>query len=185
MNKETLRKVYMDKRKNMPYSEVCEKSALIEQKILNTDEYFRCGQIFTYVNMGCEVQTTGIIQRALADGKTVAVPVAIPGGSEMHFIQIDSLDGLKRSAFGVLEPDVATGKIIKSNDNTMALVPGLAFDLNKFRIGYGGGYYDCFLGNSIYGAAIGLAFDFQIAEKIETQPHDVCVDFVITDKRDF
>jgi 5-formyltetrahydrofolate cyclo-ligase len=72
-------------------------------------------------------------------------------------------------------------KICENPD--LAFVPGIAFDLNCFRIGYGGGYYDRFLGKRKC-FKVGICFDFQIVERIPHEAFDIRMDIVISEKRE-
>jgi len=82
----------------------------------------------------------------------------------------------KTGSFGILEP---TGtEIVDPNDIEVAIVPGVAFDMEGNRLGRGKGFYDSLLQNkNIY--KIGVCFEFQLLEKVATSPHDIPMDKVI------
>ena len=73
---------------------------------------------------------------------------------------------------------------VEGNNNTIILVPGIVFDKNKNRIGYGGGYYDRYLQkyNDIVMKTIGLAYSLQIIDKIPAQKYDIPLDLIVTDE---
>jgi len=89
------------------------------------------------------------------------------------------MDDMKKGAYGILEPK--TVRKADENNIDVILVPGLAFDRNGGRMGFGKGYYDRLLESS-KAVKIGLCYDFQILEKIPTESHDVPMNFVITEK---
>ena len=137
--------------------------------------------LFSFVSYGTEPDTYGIIRQALEEGK-VAVPRV--EGSEMEFYRITSMDELQPGYQGIPEP--VTTECVRAVDGVM-LLPGLAFDLEKNRVGYGGGYYDRYLErcNLKFLTTAGIAYDFQVVDRINTEPFDCRVQWMITDKRIF
>ena len=102
----------------------------------------------------------------------------------MEAVKIVDLTNLKEDKYGILEP---TKDIEAMNKNELDLVimPGLAFDTNGGRLGYGGGYYDKYL-QKIAGnlSKVALAYDFQIVQEVPKEEHDIKVDYIITEKRE-
>ena len=90
-----------------------------------------------------------------------------------------------KGSFGILEPInevVEDKRLIKPEEIDLVIVPGVAFDKNMNRIGFGGGFYDRYL--SLLKSSckkVGLAYQFQIVEKIETEEHDMKVDMIVTE----
>lgn len=176
-----LRKSYLQQRNDMREYDVIHKSKSIGQKLFELDYYKKSKAIFTYVNMGNEVQTKDIIYQAFVDQKIVAVPKIIKASRKMIFVKINSLEELSLGHFNVLEP-LESDEII-SDDDTLFLVPGAVFDSNGYRIGYGGGYYDKYLSTCKALCTTGLAYDFQLVERIAAQEYDQAVNLVITENR--
>lgn len=187
MDKKTARQLVRGKKKQMTTEEIKEKS----QKILNrvaTESWFREADcIYSYVSYNQEVMTQPLITRALKKGKQVAVPKVID--KEMEFFYISSLDGLEEGYQGIPEPKsndmadpVAERKAGKRN---LMILPGLAFDNQRNRVGYGGGFYDRYLEK--YKEAefrkMAVAFDFQVVDELEMEECDQRVDKVVTDER--
>lgn len=138
--------------------------------------------MFPFVSYGTEVDTLGIIQKALEKKMRVAVPRV--EGQQMDFYEITSMGQLKEGFHRILEP--VTQERIEAHEGVM-LLPGLAFDLQKNRVGYGGGYYDRYL-ERVLGdrlTTIAIAYDFQIVEQIESEEFDCRPDWIITDQRMF
>lgn len=91
---------------------------------------------------------------------------------------------LVKGNFGILEPDILRAEAARPTDISLAIVPGVAFDLNRHRIGFGKGFYDRFLPElSPDAAKIGLAYELQLVDFIEADEYDIRLDMVITEKR--
>ena len=113
--------------------------------------------------------------QAIRDGKRVAVPKVI--GDEMVFIYIEDLSGIEDGYCGIPEP-VEDGPVAE-DPTALVLMPGLAFDPQGHRIGYGGGFYDRFLASEPQHPTLALCYDFQMLPHLETEPHDIPVDTVL------
>ncbi len=164
----------------------------IADAVCELSEFKRAGLILTYASFGSEVPTDDIMRRAWLAGKRVALPRC---GSEPHAMTwhvVESLEGLVRSSFGMREPpfDRSTQVSLQdaSREKTLALVPGICFDERGYRLGYGGGYYDAFLGG-FGGTSVGLCREAELlaslAELGVLEAHDIPVDMVVTQRRCF
>ncbi|MGN1318761.1 MAG: 5-formyltetrahydrofolate cyclo-ligase [Lachnospirales bacterium] len=160
-----------------------EKSEIVANKFLSSSYYKDCKSVFTFLSFGSEIDTYKIVKKALEDEKMVALPYMTGKPHEMVFIKINSLYELKKNKIGILEPYYNEENIVKSDKDTIIIVPGLVFDLEGYRIGYGGGYYDKYLSENSYMLSVGLAFDFQLVDAIAFDEYDVKTDVVITDGR--
>jgi 5-formyltetrahydrofolate cyclo-ligase len=155
----------------------------IYTKVIQSNEYKKARCIFIYVSYKNEVDTHNIIKKALKEGKSVCVPKIISLKEGMKAVKITSFDELKESKYGMLEPDLLIDNVIEPEKIDLAYLPGVAFDLNGGRIGYGGGFYDRFLyhiGKNV--PKIALAYSFQIFDHVPMSEYDVYVDSVITDQ---
>lgn len=178
-DKTILRKEYTVLRDSLDaeYRAVCD--IAIAKTLLSSDEYSYAKEIFIYVSARSEVDTFSIINRALADGKRVAVPHCRDG--LMNFYYIVSTDELVCSQFGIPTVDVNKAVIAVPCDETLCVVPALSFDGEGNRLGYGGGYYDRFLAlNSVKTA--GLCREVSIAVSLPAEEYDIKIDCVITEK---
>ena len=180
MKKEAVRKQMLSLRKNMTEQERKEKDARIRSRLYDTACFRRAECFFPFVSYGTEVDTRMILQRLLDEGKKVAVPKVY--GQDMEFYVIHSFRELEKGTMGILEP--VTEERVVPSDGIM-LLPGLAFDLEKNRFGYGGGYYDRYFEKYPCERVkkIALAYDFQVVEHLETEHFDRKADFIITDQR--
>lgn len=152
----------------------------IARNVAALPEFAAADAVFTYLSFGAEVDTRGLIQRAWEAGKTVCLPRVVPGTREMRWYAVESLDRLVRSSFGVEEPPDDPSREVRPADfaRPVALVPGLAFDREGFRLGYGGGFYDTFLPN-FPGTSIGLIRACQLVERLAVRDvHDAPVNIV-------
>ena len=138
-----------------------------------------------YAAIDGEVETGPILAQALADGKRVAVPVALRRGSRLVPAEIRDArrDLSSHGLFGVPQPTRMTGRRVRPEKLELILVPGVAFDRRGRRLGRGKGYFDRFLSQVPASVPrIGLAFGFQVVRAIPFEPHDQPVRTVITDK---
>lgn len=180
--KKDMRRQWIEERKNIPPEEKEKAGEIIGQMFLSQDEYKNSDAIFIYVSMKNEVPTADIINRALKDGKTVAVPVSLKD-RKMYFVKIDSLDDMVKNSLGVYEPQKGIEDEIIPSGNTLLVVPGTAFDIQGGRMGYGGGYYDTYIEKYGIENTLALAFDIQIKERVPREPHDKLMKKIITEKR--
>lgn len=155
----------------------------IARNVAALPEFAAADAVFTYLSFGAEVDTRGLIQRAWGAGKTVCLPRVVPSTREMRWYAAGSLDGLARSPFGVEEPPDDPSREVHPADfvRPVALVPGLAFDREGFRLGYGGGFYDAFLPD-FPGISIGLCRACQLVGRLAVRDtHDAPVSLVVTE----
>jgi 5-formyltetrahydrofolate cyclo-ligase len=180
--KNELRKEMLKKRSAMPEYERDEKSRIIKEKLISLDKWKKAERVFTYVNMGSEVNTTELIKQAWNENKKVFVPIA-KKDRLMYFVEILSFDGMKRSSLGVMEPEEDIEKEVKPKKDDLVIVPGSMFDLSKNRCGYGGGYYDTYGEKYQLEKTVGICFDFQLLDNIPTEKYDRKLNMIITEKR--
>lgn len=176
--KQEIRKKIIEKKKKMSMDEIQNKSDQIMKRLISIPEYKNAKCIYSYINFNQEVVTSEILIHALENKKHIAVPRI--DQKEMNFYYIDDFEELCPNFMGILEP--VTNQIALENDALM-LMPGLAFDLEKNRIGYGKGYYDKYINTHKTGIKIGLAYDFQVLEKIKSDQFDKRPDILLTEKR--
>ncbi len=175
MDKKELRRAIMQRKRAMTQEEIQEKSAELASRFLASDAYRNARTLYGYMPYNQEVRTIPILEQALRDGKKVAVPKVY--GDEMRFIYVTDLSVMEKSSFGIPEP-VADGPV-GDDPHALVLMPGLAFDSQGHRIGYGGGFYDKFLQQEPEHPTVALCYDFQMLPRLNTEEHDIPVDSVI------
>ena len=174
--KNQLKQSILEKRNSLPKEEILEKSRQIQKNLFNLDSYRKSKTIMFFVSFNSEVHTHEMIKAVFKD-KTVVIPKV-----EHHEIEpsvIIDFDNLMAGQFGILEPIEAMKIAYKNID--LVLVPGIVFDKEGHRIGYGFGYYDKFLRKVPKALKIGLCFDFQLVDKVPREEHDVPVDLIVTE----
>ena len=139
-----------------------------------------------YVAVKGELDPAAALAGARARGATVVLPrVAEPARLCFHVVKDDG--ELRAGKFGLVEPDAACTELPVEEVDVM-IVPGLAFDAEGRRLGWGGGYYDA-AGARLHaaaggrGIAVGIGYDFQVVERCPASPGDVPVNVVVTDQR--
>lgn len=179
--KADLRSLYKKKRMQLPEKIKNSMDSSILNRVTALKQYKSSKQVFTYVSKDIEVDTIEFIKKALKDGKKVGVPRCITDKRLMEFYYIESLSQLESGAFGVLEPDPSKCRSVTDFSNGFCIVPGLSFDSDGFRLGYGKGYYDRFLAR-FGGITVGLCYCNCMRWKLPHGYFDKPVNFVITEK---
>lgn len=175
MDKKTLRAEIRAKKRAMTAQEIEEKSAALAKAFYETAEYKNAKTIYGYLPYNQEVRTTQMLAHALADGKQVAVPKVY--GDEMKFILLSDLGQVAKGYAGIPEP-IADGPVA-ADPTALVLMPGLAFDPEGHRLGYGGGFYDKFLAAEPDHPTLALCYDFQMLPHLDTESYDIPVDRVL------
>ncbi len=159
--------------------DLMEKSAEILKKLCRTDEYLRAWKVALYASFDREVITYPLIGRSKMLDKGVAFPVITdPGKREMVFSYVLSVSNLKKGTFGIPEPS-KDATVMEEPD--VVIVPLVAFDEKKNRVGHGMGYYDRYLAVHPDAFTIGLAFACQRTEEIPADPTDIPLNMIITE----
>lgn len=174
-----LRRKYREIRGNIADSN--ELSKVICQLLLESDFYTDADIIYTYWATGSEVATRMIIDKALSDNKLVALPRCSDKNGNMRFYYINSADDVTEGMYGITEPS-GNSEAIDFTDKSLCIVPGLSFDSEGFRLGYGKGYYDRFL-SSFSGVTAGLCYDVCLADFLPRNEFDKKVDYIVTNTK--
>lgn len=175
MNKKELRAQIKAAKKAMTPAKIDSLSRDLCRQFLETEEYKNAKTVYGYLPYNQEVRTWALLEQALKDGKKVAVPKVYD--DEMRFIYMDDLTAINEGYCGIPEP-IADGPV--AHDPTaLVLMPGLAFDKEGHRIGYGGGFYDRFLEDEPNHPTVALCYHFQMLDHLDTEEHDIPVDKVL------
>lgn len=154
-------------------------SLAVCKRLTSLDAYKTADTVYAYVDCKHEVETVDIIRTAWKDGKKVAVPKVI--GQEMQFFYITSLEeDLEAGYYGIREPREIHPAMTQQ---ALFLMPGVAFDEDRHRIGYGGGFYDRFLEAHTKMKTAALAFEFQIKDRVPFEPFDIRPEVIVTEQR--
>jgi len=174
-------------RKSETKESVLNKSLQITQRIIDLTSFKASETVMCYMDFKNEVMTGHIIEYCLKNGKRVVLPlVDVINGVKMivPYEVVDLEKDLEPGVFGILEPKKESAKLFNAGEIDMVVVPGVAFDGKRNRIGYGAGFYDRFLKSVKPDCVkIGIAFEFQIYENIPVEEHDMPLDLIITENR--
>lgn len=175
MDKRQLRQFVREKKRAMTPEQIELASRKLTELFLATEEYRAAKTIYGYLPYNQEVRTIPLLRQALQDGKQVAVPKVY--GDEMRFILLPDLDRVARGYSGIPEP-IDDGPVA-DDPTALVLMPGLAFDKDGRRIGYGGGFYDKFLAAEPTHPTVALCYEFQMVPRIPAEEYDIPVDRVL------
>ncbi len=175
MDKKELRRSIRERKRAMTEEEIVSRSQALARLFYASEAYQNAKTIYGYLPYNQEVRTVPILEHALKDGKQVAVPKVY--GDEMKFLYVTDLTQVEKGYAGIPEP--IADEPVAQDKTALVLMPGLAFDPQGHRIGYGGGFYDKFLAAEPAHPTLALCYEFQMLPELETEEHDVPVDFVI------
>lgn len=175
MDKKELRRCIREQKRAMTPEQIEQASRQLAEKFIACKQYQSAKTIYGYLPYNQEVRTVPMLEQALADGKRVAVPKVY--GDEMRFIYMDDLTKIEKGYAGIPEP--IADEPVADDPAALVLMPGLAFDSQGHRIGYGGGFYDRFLAQEPQHPTVALCYRFQMLPELETEEFDVPVDCVL------
>lgn len=180
MDKKQLRKEAIHRQKSLPKEKKKQIELVLTSNLLTSNLWKESHTIGVTVSMSFEWDTLRIMKSAWKNNKTICVPQAIKEGNKLLFYRLDRLNELERSGYGILEPTENFTKIEK-NDIDLLIVPGLLFDRNGYRIGFGGGYYDRFL-VGFQNKTVSLLSEEQLIDQVPKTAHDIPVQYLVTEK---
>ena len=175
MDKKELRRMIREKKRAMSEGEIVSRSEALGALFRASEAYQKAKTIYFYLPYNQEVRTIPMLEQAIRDGKQVAVPKVY--GEEMKFIVLSDLSRIEKGYAGIPEP-VDDGPVAEDK-TALVLMPGLAFDPQGHRIGYGGGFYDRFLAAEPDHPTLALCYEFQMLPHLETEEFDIPVDTVL------
>lgn len=179
--KKSLREKYINMRNSILPEDKQRLDEAVFERVVRLTQYKECKLLLTYVSKGTEVDTRRLIDYALGDNKTVAVPRCVENTRDMEFYIITSPDQLEPGCFSVLEPKIAECKKAEDFSDSFCIVPGLSFDVSGYRLGYGMGYYDRFL-SSYQGRTAGLCYsEFVRFKELPKNRYDKSVELIVTE----
>ena len=177
--KKEIRKKIFKARKEHEDAWIQEKSRKITETLTQLPEYRNADRIMAYADYNHEVITRYIIEQAWKDGKEVAVPKVF--GKDMIFYRLTDFSQLESGYFGIPEPR-EDGQVV-SWEEAMMVMPGVAFDVNCNRVGYGGGFYDRFLEKHPKIQRVAVGFSFQMLPEVPTEPTDIRPQVIVTEEQ--
>ncbi|WP_102345587.1 5-formyltetrahydrofolate cyclo-ligase [Bacillus sp. Marseille-P3661] len=182
MNKELFRKEMKDVIQKIPTELHVQWSTQIANHLFNLKEWHEAKTVGITISREKEILTKPIIEEGWKEKKQMAVPKCHPKIKKMTFREITNFEQLEVVYYGLEEPIESITNPIMQENIDLLIIPGLAFDENGYRLGFGGGYYDRYLAG-YNGMTIALAFKPQIVQKIPIEQHDLPVNLIITNEK--
>lgn len=179
MEKKAIREQIFAARKKMSESERLHNSSLICKRIMEDETFAMAACVYAYMDCKGEVGMEPLLRACWETGKPIAVPKVF--GKELRFFYINSYEDLASGYFHIPEP--IEGLLEAKEERALMIVPGVAFDLDRHRCGYGGGFYDRYLEIHREHRTISPAFEFQIVERVPAETYDIFPQIIITEKR--
>ena len=176
MDKKALRAEIKAKKRAMTEAQIAAASDALARQLYAHPAYQSARSIFGYLSYNQEVRTMPMLEQAQTDGKRVAVPKVI--GDKMIFIWLDDLSRVALGYCNIPEPIDDGPEAV--DETALVMMPGLAFDPAGHRCGYGGGFYDCYLEQHPGHPTLAMCYGFQMFEHLDTDPHDIPVDYVLS-----
>lgn len=143
-------------------------TSLVEQ-LINLVNRQNVKVVHTFIPMANEVGILPFINWMLTEGMKVVCPKSLPKRNLENRV-LTSLHQLESGMYGTQHPVHST---VYEDSYDLIIVPGLAFDRQGYRMGYGAGYYDTFLAQHQQAHAVGVGYPFQLYDAVPTEPHDV------------
>ena len=185
--KQTLKEQNQDKKN----CNLLSKKALI--KLYNFDLFKKAECVLAFVSYGNEIKTGQLLDVIFNEKKKLCIPRTENNEMDFYFLNQEKTIS-EQTEVGEYNVTVPLSTLEKFDvaaipENTMILVPGLAFDRNGNRLGKGKGYYDRFLEKLLSSPTkenilgfVGYCYDFQIIEKVITEENDIPVNYVVSDQ---
>ncbi|MDN4594520.1 5-formyltetrahydrofolate cyclo-ligase [Polycladomyces subterraneus] len=182
--KKRLRTRLLELRQELDAEKARRWSRAITETLVDLESFRRASTVFFYLPFRKEVDTWDAIRVAWQAGKRVVVPKADTKAKTMELYAIQPDTPLIEGAYGILEPPAKPDSRVIPAAVDLAVVPGVGFDEQGYRLGYGGGYYDrFFLGAGAGMIRIGVAYPFQMVETVFPEAHDQRMHVIITAER--
>ena len=185
-DKATIRREIIIKRNSISPDAKKIKDQAIHDRLQSLDEFNDAKTLLVYASFRSEVDTENIIRNALAKHRNIVLPRVEKYSETLRLFKIAAWSDLEPGCWGIPEPQMIPSGEMKVENIDLVVVPGVAFDQDCNRIGYGKGYYDKLLSSrktNVHPLIIGLAYEEQIVRSIPFKPHDMKMDLIITDKR--
>ena len=182
--KRQLRRSILALRRGLPAAEGLTRSRLVWDRIARLACYQHAHMVLGYMAFDHEVLTDGLMRQAMASGKQIVLPMVQVDREGMTLYAIEDLEHDVAPGYrGILEPRPRRTRAVAPETLELVLIPGVAFDLRGGRLGFGAGFYDRLLSRlPRHIPTVGLAFDFQVIPRLPSQPHDIILDAIVTER---
>jgi len=181
MSKDSIRKTILAGLASLDGKERSQIESTFYERLFSTDLWKKAESIGVTVSKGTEWETRPIIEEAWKEEKKVSVPKSIHKTRELHFYQLEDYNQLEVGYYDLEEPVPEKTNRTEIADIDLLIVPGVAFNKEGYRIGFGGGYYDRFL-KDFSNETVSLAHTNQLREDLPIEEYDLPVDKIITEQ---
>lgn len=178
MDKKSIRKQLIEKRKEIPTEKKVIYDKEISKQIINSDYFKNAEQVLVFASAENEFDTRYIIERCRLLYKRVFYPICLDRDGNMEFLKVESVGDLQIGMYGIEEPKPTCKKYVPK-ENDIVIVPALSVDKNSYRIGYGKGYYDRFL-KDFNGVSICPCYEEMVTDTLPTDENDIKINIVVT-----
>ena len=176
--KKRLRRLLLEQIRALPPAYCRRADEAIYRHVVSLPAYQTARTICAYVGMDCEINTKPLIERMLADGKRVGVPLCV-GKGVMEMREIGGLDELQAGTWGILEP-APEAPLLRPEEIDLGLIPCVSGNEAGQRLGYGGGFYDAYLAKASFLRVL-LCRKAMMTAPIPMEPHDAAMDVVVSE----
>ena len=190
MEKNEVRRLMARRKKEYSASQFEQKSLQITARLQELPCWKKADTVFAYMDLPGEVKMREFILRCWEEGKTVAVPKIIASdtddritAAQMRFYRINSFEDLHEGMMHIMEPDPDRCECLDSEEDALIIMPGVAFDADRRRIGYGGGFYDRYLAEHPGHVTVAVGYEFQVLEQVPSQEQDIRPQLLVTEDR--
>lgn len=185
VRKRQIRRSMLALRRELSEAERIARSGRVAEQLTGLPCYQRARVILGYMAFEKEVLTAGVIQQALAARKRVALPVVQADRRHLELYEIQDIERDVAPGYrGIPEPRPERCRPVMAAELELVLVPGVAFDIQGGRLGFGAGSYDRLLAGLPRDIPkLGIAFDFQVLPQLPRQPHDISLDGIVMERR--
>ena len=191
MDKREVRHLVARRKKEYSEAQFEQMSRKITARLQALPRFQEADTVFAYMDIAGEVRMREFIRNCWEAGKKVGVPKIIPDPSgkrpgasgKMRFYRIDSFDELQEGMMHIPEPDMERCECLDQEEKALVIMPGVAFDTDRRRIGYGGGFYDRYLALHPQHPTIAVAYEFQVFDRIPSDDLDIRPEMVVTEDR--
>ncbi len=181
------KKILRDKFKAIRSSFIKGNKEVLDEKIFKnffqSSLYKEAKNIMSFISFNNEVDTHKLIKQIILDGKNLYVPITNPEKKELLVSKLNDFNQLELGFYNILTPKKEAINIVDKSSLDLVLVPGLVFDRLGYRIGYGGGYYDRFLGDkNLKAKTLGICYSAQLTNRLNYDIYDIPVEYILTEK---
>ncbi|MEZ5125181.1 MAG: 5-formyltetrahydrofolate cyclo-ligase [Thermoleophilia bacterium] len=181
--KSRVRREMLARRSTMSPAVRAAQSRLICQRAADLPEIAAAHTVMGFASFGSEIDTSTLLDSLLACGKQLCLPRVLGPRTMAAHVIVNPRADLKPGAWDIPEPTPDRPVVDPAAIDVM-VVPGVAFDVQGHRYGYGGGFYDSFLPHTRAGVPrVALAFELQVVDHLDCEAHDLTVDIVVTEER--